>query len=263
MTARVTRATDRAERLGILVVDRGRQRRASACSTTPSWPQPTDATCWRRGRHPRRARADFSSNGPTTDFPGRIKPDVMAPGVGVTAADVVHDSSYTRVDGTSLATPLVAGVAALLLSVHDATPAQLRDALRLTASNAMAPDNSMGWGIVNALAAYQYLVGLFPTDAALAVGIAPALRFANPYANGGSIGFALPAAAAVTLPRLRCHGTPGARPAAQHTGCRPASARIPWDGTDDAGRALPTGVYFVELRSAAAAPARRARRPRN
>ena len=253
-TARVTRATDRAERLGILVVNGAGNEGYSLFHNTLVAPADgrfvlAVGAVTLNGLH-----ADFSSNGPTTDFPARIKPDVMAPGVGVTAADVVHDSSYTRVDGTSFATPLVAGVAALLLSVHDATPAQLRNALRLTASNAMAPDNSMGWGIVNALAAYQYLIGLFPTDAALAVGIAPALRFANPYANGGSIGFALPAAAAVTLRVYDAMGRQ-VRALLRNTPVPTGERRISWDGTDDAGRALPAGVYFVELRSATAGTA--------
>jgi hypothetical protein len=60
--------------------------------------------------------------------------------------------------GTSFATPLVAGTAALLLQAFPtATPADIALALKSTASNAKTPDNNYGWGIVNAEAAYEFL----------------------------------------------------------------------------------------------------------
>ncbi|MGB3091592.1 MAG: S8 family serine peptidase, partial [Candidatus Zixiibacteriota bacterium] len=53
--------------------------------------------------------------------------------------------------GTSFATPLVAGVCALLLEAHpDWTPVQVGNALRTTADRADNPDTLYGWGIVNA-----------------------------------------------------------------------------------------------------------------
>jgi subtilisin family serine protease len=49
-------------------------------------------------------------------------------------------------------------VAALLLQAHpEATAAQIRDALRASGSQAAAPNNLLGWGIVNAPAAEQIL----------------------------------------------------------------------------------------------------------
>jgi serine protease AprX len=96
----------------------------------------------------------FSSPGPTID--GRTKPDVSAQGVFVFAAvPSTSKSMYTTgFNGTSAATPLVAGVAALILSAHpELTPVQVRDALRTTANNANSPNYTVGWGIVNAYAA--------------------------------------------------------------------------------------------------------------
>ncbi len=100
--------------------------------------------------------AGFSSRGPTAD--GRIKPDVMAMGVGVyrVAPNSINHYAFGP-DGTSLSCPLVGGVVAQILSAHpDLTPAQVMEALRQTADRANQPDNDYGYGIVNARAAVTY-----------------------------------------------------------------------------------------------------------
>jgi len=99
--------------------------------------------------------ASFSSVGPTYDR--RVKPDLVAPGVGVfTALARTHDQ-YARLSGTSFSTPLVAGCAALVLSAHpDLGPEAVRDALAMSASRAGQPDDQYGWGIVNARDAVLY-----------------------------------------------------------------------------------------------------------
>ncbi|MBN1448199.1 MAG: S8 family peptidase [Bacteroidetes bacterium] len=93
--------------------------------------------------------AGFSSRGPTNDF--RIKPDIVTPGVSVYSATKSGEDTYSRSNGTSMATPLAAGVAALVRSARpELTPVQVRDALRATADNADSPNNARGWGLVDA-----------------------------------------------------------------------------------------------------------------
>lgn len=111
--------------------------------------------------------APFSSVGPTSD--GRTKPDVVAQGVWTYSA-TASPTTYDFFQGTSLSTPLVAGAAALILSVHpELTPIQVRDALRNTASNASSPNNSIGWGVINAYKAALFWGMVMSTDPELAL----------------------------------------------------------------------------------------------
>ncbi|MEQ4301378.1 S8 family serine peptidase [Plantactinospora sp. B6F1] len=88
--------------------------------------------------------ANFSSRGPRAD--GALKPDIAAPGVAITAArsagtdmgggGVPVDDHYITANGTSMATPHVAGAAAILVQQHpDWTPAQLKAALMSTSAD--------------------------------------------------------------------------------------------------------------------------------
>jgi minor extracellular serine protease Vpr len=82
----------------------------------------------------------FSSSGPTP-FGHDLKPDVSAPGAQVLSATLANtdDSRFAPFDGTSMATPHVAGSAALLLQLHRTwTPAQIKSALVSTAAPAWA-----------------------------------------------------------------------------------------------------------------------------
>ena len=102
--------------------------------------------------------ADFSSRGPTAD--GRVKPDVCAMGVDNWVVDATTTDGYRQGSGTSFAAPMVAGLVALLLQAFpEMGPTEMRELLTSSASNAAAPDNDLGWGIVSGVAA----VGLYCT----------------------------------------------------------------------------------------------------
>nr|MBP9212877.1 S8 family peptidase [Bacteroidota bacterium] len=118
--------------------------------------------------------ASFSSNGPTSD--GRTKPDVSTQGVA-TYATVPSGAYSSNFNGTSAATPLAAGVAAMLLSARpELTPIQVRDAMRNTASMNTSPNNTIGWGIVNAYQAVLYHGMVIGTDPEITAGTAGAVN---------------------------------------------------------------------------------------
>jgi subtilisin family serine protease len=115
----------------------------------------------------------FFSSGASLVFPGEephalvSKPDVVAPGVQVYSCippekrpDGTHE--YTYMDGTSMATPHVAGVAALLMAAKPEAPvADIAQALKDTAQHPQGvqrrPDNRWGYGLIRPVEALKAL----------------------------------------------------------------------------------------------------------
>ena len=114
----------------------------------------------------------FSSKGPVlwtdvaeyNDYPytegsekeiGLIRPDICAPGVAIVSLDFNTTDGYTEMDGTSMATPLVSGTIALMLSKDpELTPAQIDSILEATAMPLSEhKSNDFGTGRLDALAA--------------------------------------------------------------------------------------------------------------
>lgn len=112
--------------------------------------------------------ASFSSRGPVTaDSSGRMKPDISAPGVGVRSTWV--NGGFNTIQGTSMASPHVAGAVALLWSavpelvgdidmteqvlLKSATPVPFNQCGE--GSTPVTPNNTYGYGLLNILAAVQ------------------------------------------------------------------------------------------------------------
>lgn len=108
-------------------------------------------------------RADFSSMGPLTGSYA-LKPDISAPGVDITAARSQALASgsgmYQTMSGTSMATPHVAGAAAILKQRHpDWSGQQLKDALMSSSKQLTAfTPYEMGTGRLDVLAAVDSTV---------------------------------------------------------------------------------------------------------
>jgi serine protease AprX len=159
-TAVSSLAAVRAARLGVVVTDAmGNEGNGDGTVGTMLAPADADSIISVGAASYSRLLAGFSSTGPTND--GRTKPDVVAPGVGVYCASTGGYSAYFYASGTSLATPLTGGSAALILSARpELTPIEVRDALRNTASPILdstaypsSPNNFTGWGHIDAFKA--------------------------------------------------------------------------------------------------------------
>ncbi len=246
-TALISRAATMAARKGVVVVNSAGNNGPGTGHNTLDAPADADSIITVGAVNASGAVASFSSRGPTVD--GRIKPDVAAQGAGNTAASGLDSTGFITGSGTSFSCPLTAGVAALLLHDHPAaTPMQILLALRRTASQAYAPDNARGWGIINAVAADDYLSGGgpggLPTSSILFQ------NYPNPFNPASTIQFTtirhfLPTPAHITL---RVYDVLGRRVATLADGDETAANHaVTWDGRNSSGAAVASGVYFYRL----------------
>jgi len=96
--------------------------------------------------------ADSSSRGPTWD--GRVKPEVTAPGTQITSVAANTHDKYVQHTGTSMATPHVAGLAAILRQVNpDLSPLAIKYVITNTSISTdrtvtTRPDNIEGYGLI-------------------------------------------------------------------------------------------------------------------
>jgi len=192
------------------------------------------------------ALSGFSSRGPRIgDF--ALKPDLAAPGEGIVAARAAGTSMGTPVDerhtgasGTSMATPHVAGTAAILAQQHpDWTPAQLKSALMSTAKPIDATVYGQGAGRVDIGRAVTQPVR---ADAA-SVGFGflrwpfaggPAATRTVTYRNDGNAAVLLDLAVSATDPT-------GAAAAAGAFTVRPGTVTVPAGGTADVALTMNPG----------------------
>lgn len=97
----------------------------------------------------------YSGRGP--GFFSLKKPDMVAPGTNIYSTSFkckrkgkTFENMYESKSGTSFATPLVSGAAALLLEQkNDLSPEQVKHRLCYTATDLKEPWNKQGWGMLN------------------------------------------------------------------------------------------------------------------
>lgn len=124
------------------------------------------------------AKASFSSMGPTVD--GRVKPDISAPGQTLMSAfpdfgsiksdratSTVVDGQtyyYAYMQGTSMSSPYAAGTIALWLEAdstldYDGIIDVFQHSCILDENTGSVPNNSWGWGKINAYYGLLYILG--------------------------------------------------------------------------------------------------------
>ena len=108
--------------------------------------------------------ASFSGTGPADD--GRIKPDIVADGIGLYSTSSAGNTSYTTMSGTSMATPNVTGSLALIQEHYHNLHGNYMKAATLKglvihsadeAGSSSGPDYQFGWGLLNVSKAVQLL----------------------------------------------------------------------------------------------------------
>jgi serine protease AprX len=175
--------------------------------------------------------AAFSSVGPTAD--GRIKPDLVARGVGAWISSPTGECSQGN--GTSFATPILAGAVACFMNAHQSfSNMRLLDTLKRTASNANNPNNSQGWGKPNLCA---FPVGIFEIKASPV----EFSVFPNPFNNLITISLS---AVSYKINSVELVDLMGKAIVTENQNLSDSKINLSTNG-------LPAGVYFVRLNTSA------------
>lgn len=268
---------------GIVVVASAGNSGGLGCETVSDPPAHYDAAFTVGSTNMQDDLSGFSSRGPVVrDGSGRIKPDIVAPGENVRSS--IPGGGYEgNVSGTSLAGPIVAGTVALMISAVpslagdvDAIEQILVDsALPLYPtetcgglSNGTRPNNTFGWGRVDAWAAVQLArareTGIAdPVDEADDTSAGRVQRFRlypnrpNPFNPATQLRYDVARPALVSLQIYDAAGRL-VRTLVPPTVREPGRYTADWDGRDDQRRGVGSGVYFARLESSGRVLATRA-----
>ena len=131
---------------------------------------------------------DYSSSRGPSACDGSIYPELVAPGVNIKTADLtfggVVSNSYRYVDGTSFASPHVAGAAALLLSAFPGLIVGELEAMLMNSAvdlGVTEADNDYGYGMVDVYGAFIALAQPDISVSPLSVDFGTVLLFRTSY----------------------------------------------------------------------------------
>ncbi|HBB68302.1 MAG: hypothetical protein A2X28_05495 [Elusimicrobia bacterium GWA2_56_46] len=166
---------------------------------------------------------------------------VSAPGVGIYTTDL--GGAYAYADGTSFASPLVAGLAALIISAKPAfTSTQVADTIRNTADE-LGNAASFGRGRVNAYKAMMLAVNGSLSAFAAAQAMPKAYAYPNPFrpGTGRPLSFSIPDALLGSDLKITIYTTEGEK-------VKKLSTQL-WDGTNEAGQKVASGIYIFFIKT--------------
>ena len=127
--------------------------------------------------------AAFSGHGPTYDE--RVKPNVVAQGEGAYFANT--DGSFIYGNGTSFSSPILAGMVACLWQANpDMNNMDLLNAIQASATRANDPDDNVGYGIPDFMAAHNILTFIIGDNTELLTDIT---LYPNPFSTSFELSF--------------------------------------------------------------------------
>jgi len=194
-------------------------------------------------------RSSFSNYGSRLDF--------VAPGENIYSLKSTSDSSYGALSGTSMATPQVSGLCALILSYDKSlTPSNVYEVIKrsVTDKGETGKDRNYGYGLVNARSAMGLLKSAILNKGTDPLLFGPEgllkgpLNYPNPFNPGKEqtkITYSLTDTADIkisiySLSMQRVKNITRLSDIATYH-------EVPWDGRDNSGYILPNGVYIMVI----------------
>jgi len=166
---------------------------------------------------------------------------LVAPGVSIYTTNLSNGFTYAR--GTSFAAPIVSGLAALIISANPTLlPFKVGDLMRNSADDlgAPGPDNSYGWGRINAFKALRLSVNGSLADFE---GEKKGIAYPNPFylSRDKRILFAFPSTVSSEGLEIKIYNMEGEL-------IRKIES-LSWDGKNHAGNAVASGVYIFRIKT--------------
>ena len=166
---------------------------------------------------------------------------VSAPGVGVYTTDL--NGGYASADGTSFASPLVAGLAALIISAKpEFTNVQVADTIRNSADD-LGNHARYGLGRVNAYKAMMIAANGSSSAFTPQPPMPKTYAYPNPFrpGTGRPLSFSIPDKLLGSDLQISIYTTEGEK-------VKKLSTQL-WDGTNEAGQKAASGIYVFFLKT--------------